>query len=153
MSLFGKGTETSGFQRHLSNVRAPVNPHVPPRKDSTLKALPLLQALLERDAHREAGKAQSTSQPGRRGGRTARSCPARPTCDRSGYCRSGRPCHLSFYPPAGLAVPPRQRTSRLHRLDLHGASPGAKIGLFYTMHPPVKGENPELRDKTDGGVN
>ena len=35
-----KGTEISGFQKHQSDVRAPVNPHVPPRKDPTLKALP-----------------------------------------------------------------------------------------------------------------
>ena len=100
------------------------------------------------------GKRKAPVSRGAEVARTARSCPACPTVrpERVLQERGDRP--LVLYPPAGLEVPPRQLTFRLHRLDLHGASPGAKNWLILHDAPSREGrENPELRDKTNGGVN
>ena len=104
-----KGTETSGFQRHRPDVRARVNPHVPPRKDPTPKALPPAGPSSTRCLQGGGESAQYPAAGAQRWSGSRVPAQRAPPCDRSGYCGSGETGHLSLTRPAGLAAPPTDR--------------------------------------------
>ena len=139
-----KGTEISGFQKHRSDARARSTRMSLPERTPPSRPC-LLPALLERDVHREAGKAQSTRPAARRGAEVADgaflpSAPHRATG--AGTAGAGRPATCPLLAPPAWPCP-QQRTSRLHRLDLHGALPGAKSWLILHDAPSREGrENP-----------